>query len=104
MKPSPSNAADEEALRSLRHEVQRLRERIDALERGAPSASAADRNGDDGAISDELLAVISAALAAYLGVKPHIRQIVLSGGASWAQEGRVTLQASHALALRHDQE
>jgi hypothetical protein len=26
------------------------------------------------------------------------------GGASWAQQGRVTIQASHILHVRHDQE
>ena len=39
--------------------------------------------------------MISAAIAAYLGVMPHIRQISLVGGAFWAQQGRVTIQASH---------
>jgi methylmalonyl-CoA carboxyltransferase large subunit len=47
-----------------------------------------------------LLAIISAALAAYLGVKPYIRQVRLLGGATWAQVGRVTIQASHILQIR----
>jgi len=53
-------------------------------------------------VTNELIAIISAALAAHLGVKPHIRQITLLGGASWAQQGRVTIQASHALAMPRD--
>jgi methylmalonyl-CoA carboxyltransferase large subunit len=47
------------------------------------------------------LLVISAAVAAYLGKKPHIRQIRLVGTTAWAQQGRVTIQASHALSARH---
>jgi methylmalonyl-CoA carboxyltransferase large subunit len=41
--------------------------------------------------------VIGAAIAAYLGKKPHIRQIRLLGTTGWAQQGRLTIQASHAL-------
>jgi methylmalonyl-CoA carboxyltransferase large subunit len=52
-------------------------------------------------ISEEILLVISAAIAAFLGKKPTIRQIRLVGTAAWAQEGRVTIQASHALSGRH---
>jgi methylmalonyl-CoA carboxyltransferase large subunit len=106
-----SDAADHavliNTLQALRLEVDRLSERVAALEADAgtrlattaPSSSAP--RAVDG-VSEEIIAVISAALAAYLGVKPHIRQISLIGGASWAQQGRVTIQASHALAVRHD--
>jgi methylmalonyl-CoA carboxyltransferase large subunit len=52
-------------------------------------------------LSEELIVVISAAIAAFLGKKPHIRQIRLLGAAAWAQQGRVTIQASHNLAVRH---
>ena len=38
-----------------------------------------------------------AALAAYLGVRVHIRQIRLIASRAWAQEGRVSIQASHRL-------
>jgi methylmalonyl-CoA carboxyltransferase 12S subunit len=44
----------------------------------------------------EMLA-ISAALAAYFGVRVHIRQIRLLGSTAWAQQGRVSIQASHQL-------
>jgi methylmalonyl-CoA carboxyltransferase large subunit len=101
------HAAVIETLEALRLELVRLSARVAALEAdaGARSAStvastSAPRAGDG--ISEGIIAVISAALAAYLGVKPHIRQISLIGGASWAQQGRVTIQASHALAVRHD--
>jgi methylmalonyl-CoA carboxyltransferase large subunit len=47
-------------------------------------------------LSEELLVVISAAIAAFLGKRPHLRQIRVLGSAAWAQQGRATLQASHA--------
>jgi methylmalonyl-CoA carboxyltransferase large subunit len=52
-------------------------------------------------VSEEVVLVISAAVAAFLGKKPHIRQIRLLGSAAWAQQGRVTIQASHALSGQH---
>ena len=48
-------------------------------------------------VTEEELAVISAAIAAYLGVRAHIRQIRLVSSSAWAQEGRVSIQASHRL-------
>ena len=83
-----------EALESLRQEVGRLGERVAALEgRGTAPAPAPRADG----LSEELVLVISAAIAAYLGKRPHIRQIRLLGSAGWAQQGRLTIQASHAL-------
>jgi methylmalonyl-CoA carboxyltransferase large subunit len=52
-------------------------------------------------LSEELILVISAAIAAFLGKKPHIRQIRLLGSGTWSQQGRVMIQASHDLAVRH---
>jgi methylmalonyl-CoA carboxyltransferase large subunit len=49
------------------------------------------------AITEEELLAISAALGAYLGVRAHIRQIRLVSTAAWAQQGRVSIQASHRL-------
>jgi methylmalonyl-CoA carboxyltransferase large subunit len=48
-------------------------------------------------ISDEELLAISAALAAWLGVHAHIRQIRLIRTGAWSQQGRVTIQSSHRL-------
>ena len=48
-------------------------------------------------ITEEELIAIAAVLGAYLGVRPHIRQIRLVSTAAWAQEGRVSIQASHRL-------
>ena len=48
-------------------------------------------------ITEEELLAISGALAAYLGVQVHIRQIRLISSSTWAQQGRVSVQASHRL-------
>ena len=52
--------------------------------------------------SEELLLALSAAVAAYLGKRPHIRAIRLLGSSAWAQQGRVFVQASHQLNVPHD--
>jgi methylmalonyl-CoA carboxyltransferase large subunit len=49
------------------------------------------------AITEEELLAISAAIAAFMGVKAHIRQIRLISTTAWAQQGRVSIQASHRL-------
>jgi len=48
-------------------------------------------------ITEEEVLAISAALAAYLGVRVHIRQVRLVSSPAWAQQGRVSIQASHRL-------
>jgi methylmalonyl-CoA carboxyltransferase 12S subunit len=48
-------------------------------------------------ITEEELLAISAAIGAYLGVRAHIRQIRLVSTSAWAQQGRVSIQASHSL-------
>jgi methylmalonyl-CoA carboxyltransferase large subunit len=112
MKPeSPDWTQVTRALESLREELAGLRERVAALEGSAnakarratpePAPSPAPRVPDvDEGLSEELLLVISAAIAAFLGKKPHIRQIRLLGSAAWSQQGRVTIQASHVLTHR----
>lgn len=55
-------------------------------------------------ITPEILVVLSAAVAAFLGKKARIRHASLvsrGGGNSWAQQGRVFVQASHNLAVQH---
>jgi methylmalonyl-CoA carboxyltransferase large subunit len=47
--------------------------------------------------------VLGAAVAAFLGKKAHIRRIQLIGSNAWAQQGRVTIQASHALSTSRSQ-
>jgi methylmalonyl-CoA carboxyltransferase large subunit len=48
-------------------------------------------------LSEDVLMAISAAIAAFLGVRVRIRQIRLISSPAWAQQGRVSIQASHRL-------
>jgi methylmalonyl-CoA carboxyltransferase large subunit len=98
-----------DALEALRQEVARLGERVAALERAAgpavapqanPQSAIANPQSEEG-VSEEVLLVISAAVAAFLGKRARIRQVRLLGSAAWAQQGRVTIQASHALPVQH---
>jgi methylmalonyl-CoA carboxyltransferase large subunit len=84
-----------DGVESLREEVGSLHERISTLE-----SCLSDAGLQPGAINEELVATISAAIAAYLGVKPHIRQIRLLGSPTWARQGRVSIQASHIFSVR----
>jgi|SRR6516225_5368345 methylmalonyl-CoA carboxyltransferase large subunit len=89
-----------EALAALRQEVARLNERVAALEAragSAPRAVAPPQPAATEELSEEILLVLSAAIAAYLGKKAPIRQIRLLRSDAWAQQGRTTIQASHAL-------
>ncbi len=63
----------------------------------APAPVAASPVAVEAGISEEELIAISAAIAAYLGVRAHIRQIRVIHSPAWAQQGRVTVQASHRL-------
>jgi methylmalonyl-CoA carboxyltransferase large subunit len=104
-------------LEAMGQELSRLGERVAALEtagRTVPTAiPARERAAEKPAavlesaqapssaravegLSEEVVLVISAAIAGYLGKKPHIRQIRLIGTGAWAQQGRVMIQASHA--------
>lgn len=94
-------------LQALRDEVRGLAGRVAELEGclaaagirpplAAPAAveplAAAAPPGE--ITEDELLA-ISAAVAAYLGVRAHIRQVRLIQSAAWGQVGRLNVHASH---------
>jgi methylmalonyl-CoA carboxyltransferase large subunit len=106
--PTTDLARIADALEALRREVARLGERVAALE-GARSAGVPPALGAQAAetaalrppaadgLSEELVLVIGAAIAAYLGKRPHIRQIRLLRSDAWAQRGRATIQASHVL-------
>jgi methylmalonyl-CoA carboxyltransferase large subunit len=91
-----------DALEGLRKEVACLNERVAALEaagtanRAAPAPAPQATPVAEG-LSEEIILVIGAAVAAFLGKKAHVRQIRLLDSAAWAQQGRVTIQASHRL-------
>jgi methylmalonyl-CoA carboxyltransferase large subunit len=86
-----------DSIADLRAEMTELRERVATLEAAARTSSSIGGEG----LSEELILTITAAVAAYLGVKAHIRQIRLLDSPSWALQGRATIQASHALSIRH---
>jgi len=90
-------------LEDLQKAVSELSARVASLERApispepivaAPPPPAAPARET---ITDEELLAISGALAAYLGVRVHIRQIRLISSRAWASEGRASIQASHRL-------
>jgi methylmalonyl-CoA carboxyltransferase 12S subunit len=95
-----------ETIESLCGEVARLGERTTALERALSAPTQIDhretpQNRAVSSIDEEMILAISAAIAAYLGVKPRIRQIVLVQSHPWSQQGRVTIQASRELVIHH---
>ena len=61
-----------------------------------PPAAAPVQQVEEG-ISEEILLAISAAVAAYLGERAHVRAVRLISTSRWSQEGRVSIQASHRL-------
>jgi methylmalonyl-CoA carboxyltransferase 12S subunit len=94
------------AIDELRREVARLSERTAALESAlSEKQRQLARESENGSKADgfdeELLMVISAAIAAFLGVKPRIRQIVLLQSNPWSQQGRITIQASRDQSVHH---
>jgi len=51
-------------------------------------------------IAEEIILAISAAVAAFLGKRAHIRQVRLSSSMAWAQHGRASIQASHGIVVQ----
>ena len=99
-------------LEALRAQVAEVTKRLAALEKsgeGAISAPVAAAIPEQPAaappvappapagITEEEMLAVSAAIAAYLGVRAHIRQIRLLSTTAWSQQGRVSIQASHRL-------
>jgi methylmalonyl-CoA carboxyltransferase large subunit len=50
-------------------------------------------------IAEETMAVIAAVVAAFLGERAHVRQVRLLASEAWAQQGRVSVMASHRWAV-----
>ena len=94
-------------IEELRSEVRTLSERLARLEAGEPPPAAVLEMPvppslptvpeESESISEEILLVISAAVAAFLGERAHVRQVRLVRSGAWAQQGRVSIQASHHL-------
>lgn len=101
---------DKVTLKSIGDEIAELKQMVAALTQrlaeieGAgkaavqvEAAAAPPPQPKEEGISEEVLIAISSAIAAYLGKRPAIRQIRLLGSAAWAQQGRVSIQASHRI-------
>lgn len=89
------------AVEALRGDIARMEARVAQLEKAQPmwrtaTAMPAAPMTTEG-IDQDVVMTIAAAVATYLGVKPRIRQIRLLGSAAWAQQGRVTIQASYSV-------
>ncbi len=50
-------------------------------------------------ITEEVMLVIAATVAAFLGERAHVRQVRLLASEAWAQQGRVSVMASHRWAV-----
>ncbi len=101
-----------EALEKIQAQLTALAERVEQLEaaglrppaageplpvQAAPEPEPQPEPAKKEEITEEELIAVSAALAAYLGVRVRIKQIRLLSSHSWAQQGRVSIQASHRL-------
>ncbi len=91
-------------LEQLQAQMAEMAKRMEALEKPATpkprsngAAAPVVAQPATAAITEEELLAISAAIGAYLGVRAHIRQIRLRSSNAWAQQGRVSIQASHML-------
>jgi methylmalonyl-CoA carboxyltransferase large subunit len=96
-----------EIIKDLRSQLSALTARVERFEKvtpeksaetlSAPAVSSSAAEPEPVEISEEELLAISAAIAAFMGVRAHIKQIRLISSNMWAQEGRATIQASHRL-------
>ena len=89
-------------LEEIRAELADLRQRVGKLEHNGTGAAvqepeAAPAPPQPEPIPEETLALIAATVAAFFGERVHVRQIRLVGSRAWAQQGRVSIQASHIL-------
>lgn len=103
---------NKEEIAELRARIAELTERLDSLSSMVASLTAAPAlpfsvagapELPEDVITEELLITIAAAVAAYLGKRAPIRHVRLIGSTSWAQQGRVNVQASHRLTVKHTQ-
>ncbi|HLY18631.1 MAG TPA: hypothetical protein VKR61_15470 [Bryobacteraceae bacterium] len=96
--------------RLVRGEVRRLEALIEGktekmeLAPAPPPAPKAAEPESAGEVTPEIIMVLTAAVAAFLGKRAHIRSARLVRAApsnAWAQQGRVFVQASHNLGVVH---
>ena len=82
-------------VRSLGARVGELEARLAASAQPSPAPSQTVQTTAPGDITEEELLALSAAIAAFLGVRARIRNVRLVHSPTWAQVGRVHIQASH---------
>ncbi len=115
--PGKSSSNVEIDVEALLRRVEELEQRVRQLEQDGARASRAQSREEapvsdpvdapqeqtpasvDDGISDDTVAVITAAVAAFLGVRARVRYIRLNGSDAWAQQGRVSIMASHRWAM-----
>jgi len=95
----------EEQLRALKAKVEALEKMIGAapaqkVSPAAPVAPEAPAAPVEPEMSEEVLLAISAAVAAFLGKRAHVRQVRLVSSMAWAQHGRASIQASHGIVVQ----
>lgn len=95
----------EEQLRTLKAKVEALEKLIGAapaqkVSASPPVAPEAPAPPAEPEIAEEIILVISAAVAAFLGKKARIRQVRLVSSMAWAQHGRASIQASHGIVVQ----
>jgi methylmalonyl-CoA carboxyltransferase 12S subunit len=90
------------SLETLSTEIAQLKQMLEIITQRLASmeGAAAAAPPPEAEFSEETLLAIAAAVAAYLGHKPKIKQIRLVRQAHWAQEGRVSIQASHRIQVQ----
>jgi methylmalonyl-CoA carboxyltransferase 12S subunit len=86
-------------IEELEARVQRIEEQRSVPTQAAPDLPASQPVLAEDWISDDTVAVITAAVAAYLGVRARVRHISLNGSDAWAQQGRASIMASHRWAM-----
>ena len=84
-------------LKEMQAKIAELEARIQEIEHPKPVPAPAPQPPKEEPISEEIMLVIAAAVAAYLGERAHIRVVRLAPSHAWAQQGRVSIQASHRL-------
>lgn len=87
--PEP-NATTLALFAEMRAEIASLALRVSTLELAAAKLAARPAP-----VSEEDMIAISAAVAAFLGVRARIRQVRLVHSSAWAQVGRMGTHASH---------
>lgn len=82
-------SAEPRDIAELRTAVEALTARVDDLEAEVRTLRARLPGPE---VSPEVVVAISAAVAAYLGLRARVKQIHYRSGAAWAQQGRAAVQ------------